>query len=254
MSGKTAGADEQSLAIYLGGIGHHERELDASNTVALPFALNWNPSLKGHCGDRNAAYIAIAALDILGDALICALPMPMIWRLRTSTASKIGLSVVFALGFLDIIVGILRIVYLVDLNNTSDYTWDAVNCWIWSVLEPSLAVLVACAPTLKPMIAVAMGRILPKAAPLRKHASYPSYPERHQQFSNIDDGDYPLRPVYGNITHANSNTGDPSRMDTGLSTREDGNDKARQEDLDMDSQQTGIRVQKDFTVKRTEIC
>lgn len=68
--------------------------------VCRPFALNWNSKLKGHCGDRNAAYIAISALDIIGDALICVLPMPMIWRLRTSTSTKFGLSAVFTLGFL----------------------------------------------------------------------------------------------------------------------------------------------------------
>lgn len=56
--------------------------------------------LKGHCGHRIPAYTAIAALDIVGDMMILALPMPMIWNLRSSTASKIGLSFVFALGIL----------------------------------------------------------------------------------------------------------------------------------------------------------
>ena len=68
--------------------------------MCRPFALNWNPELKGHCGARIPAYIAIAALDIFGDILILSLPMPMIWGLHTNTASKIGLSCVFALGFL----------------------------------------------------------------------------------------------------------------------------------------------------------
>ena len=68
--------------------------------MCRPFALNWNPSLKGHCGNRIPAYIAIAATDILGDIMLLSLPMPMIWKLRISTANKIGLSVVFALGFL----------------------------------------------------------------------------------------------------------------------------------------------------------
>jgi len=56
--------------------------------------------LKGHCGDRIPAYISIAALDIFGDILILLLPMPMIWKLHSTRANKIGLSLVFALGFL----------------------------------------------------------------------------------------------------------------------------------------------------------
>ncbi|KAL9601747.1 MAG: hypothetical protein Q9179_002769 [Wetmoreana sp. 5 TL-2023] len=35
MLGRAARANERSLAVYLGGIGHHERQLDASNRVAL---------------------------------------------------------------------------------------------------------------------------------------------------------------------------------------------------------------------------
>jgi len=35
--------------------------------MCRPFALNWDTSLEGICGNRLHAYIAIAALDIFGD-------------------------------------------------------------------------------------------------------------------------------------------------------------------------------------------
>ncbi len=68
--------------------------------MCRPFALNWDPTIPGHCGQRIPAYIAIAALDIFGDILILALPMPMIWNLHASMSNKVGLSFVFALGIL----------------------------------------------------------------------------------------------------------------------------------------------------------
>lgn len=68
--------------------------------MCRPFEKNWNPRLNGSCGDRIPAYIAIASLDIIGDFLIMTLPMPMIWKLQSSTANKVGLTFVFALGFL----------------------------------------------------------------------------------------------------------------------------------------------------------
>ena len=70
--------------------------------MCRPFAKNWNPELKGHCGASIPAYICIAALDIFGDLMIITLPMPMIWRLHTSTSNKIGLSLIFALGILSV--------------------------------------------------------------------------------------------------------------------------------------------------------
>ena len=88
--------------------------------LCRPFAFNWDKSISGgKCGALDPAYISIAALDIVGDAMIIgktrlrahacktcltkvssALPMPWVWKLKTSTAAKIGLSAVFALGFL----------------------------------------------------------------------------------------------------------------------------------------------------------
>ena len=39
--------------------------------LCRPFAYNWNKSIKGgKCGELDPAYISIAALDILGDAMI----------------------------------------------------------------------------------------------------------------------------------------------------------------------------------------
>lgn len=39
--------------------------------LCRPFAYNWNKSIPGgKCGNLNSAYIAIAALDIIGDAMI----------------------------------------------------------------------------------------------------------------------------------------------------------------------------------------
>ena len=39
--------------------------------LCRPFAYNWDKSIKGgKCGELDPAYISIAALDILGDAMI----------------------------------------------------------------------------------------------------------------------------------------------------------------------------------------
>ena len=39
--------------------------------LCRPFAYNWDKSIKGgKCGELDPAYISIAALDIIGDAMI----------------------------------------------------------------------------------------------------------------------------------------------------------------------------------------
>lgn len=190
----------------------------------------------------------------------------MIWKLHSSKASKIDLSFVFALGFLevhvtylnsilpmddqvqanksvsfsDIIFGILRIIYLFALNKAEDYTWVAVDCWIWSVLEPSLAVVVACGPTLGPLIAALLRRVRTNKA---SSDTYPSYPERHQQFSNRRDSEYPLQPIYGNCSKADSKKGDSALAFVGTSPIKDVDQELMYGDLDRDVQPLGIRVE-----------
>ena len=94
----------------------------------------------------------------------------------------------------DVIVGILRLVYLLALNGNADYTWTAADSSIWSLLEPNLAVVVACGPTLAPVFVALFGHILSRKSTPMQFPSYPSYPERRQQFRNISDSEYSLQP------------------------------------------------------------
>lgn len=148
-------------------------------------------------------------------------------------------------SFSDIIVGILRIIYLVALNTAKDYTWVAVNCWIWSVFEPSLAVMVACGPTLGPLITALHGRVSTKKL---SSDNYPSYPERHQQFSNISDSEYPLQPMFGNYSKADSKNSDSAPATMRNSQMEHGNQELESGDLKRDVRPPGIRVKHDVRV------
>ena len=50
----------------------------------------------------------------------------------------------------DIVVAILRIYYLVNTSYApgADFLWASTGTFVWSVIEPSLGVIVACAPVL----------------------------------------------------------------------------------------------------------
>ena len=145
----------------------------------------------------------------------------------------------------DIIVGILRIIYLVAINTAKDYTWIAVDCWIWSVFEPSLAVMVACGPTLGPLITAFHDRVSTKKI---SPDNYPSYPGRRQQFSNISDSEYPLQPMFGNYSKADSKNIDSAPAFMRTSQMKDGNQELESGDLNKDVRSPGIRVKHDVRV------
>ena len=57
-------------------------------------------------------------------------------------------------SYRDIIVSILRIVYLLRTSYSpgSDFTWASTGTYTWSVIEPSLGVIVACSAVLRPLV------------------------------------------------------------------------------------------------------
>ncbi|KAL8890628.1 MAG: hypothetical protein Q9192_005843 [Flavoplaca navasiana] len=53
-----------------------------------------------------------------------------------------------------VLVSIIWVVVLADLE-ASDVTWNYINAGIWSALEPSMAVICACIPSLRPLFSLA---------------------------------------------------------------------------------------------------
>jgi hypothetical protein len=68
--------------------------------ICRPISANWDHTVPGTCGDRNAALVAGSALNMGTDIMIMVLPVRHIWSLNLATGRKIGLSLLFCLGFL----------------------------------------------------------------------------------------------------------------------------------------------------------
>lgn len=68
--------------------------------LCRPLAFNWDPTIKGSCGDRNTVYVTAGALNIVTDFMVIALPLPHVWKLQLPFARKVGLVVMFSIGIL----------------------------------------------------------------------------------------------------------------------------------------------------------
>ena len=74
-----------------------------STTLAAIFACSpvrgfYDSSVKARCIDDVKFYWASACLNVITDAFVLVLPMPMVWRLQTTLRRKIGLSIIFVIG------------------------------------------------------------------------------------------------------------------------------------------------------------
>jgi len=84
------------------------------------------------------------AVDIISDLAIMLLPLRLLRDLQVSRRQKIGLSVVFCLGFAIIAVAIVRLTQIIGVQRA-----DPVGLAVWGLVESTVSVIIGCLPPLK---------------------------------------------------------------------------------------------------------
>ncbi|KAI4133647.1 MAG: hypothetical protein LQ341_006147 [Variospora aurantia] len=124
-----------------------------------PIDKYWNREKPGSCVNGDIVLIVPGAINAVLNFLIIALPIPLLWKLRTTVSQKSVLTGIFVCAGFVCIISIIRLVVLSRLHH-ADVTWNFVNSAIWSAAEPCMGVVSACAAK------AATGR--PAAAPTPK--------------------------------------------------------------------------------------
>jgi hypothetical protein len=67
--------------------------------ICTPVTYNWDKTIPGgHCIDENQVLILVSIPNILLDLAILLLPIPVIWKLNTTTSQNAGLMLTFLTG------------------------------------------------------------------------------------------------------------------------------------------------------------
>ncbi|KAL2180664.1 uncharacterized protein P884DRAFT_191750, partial [Thermothelomyces heterothallicus CBS 202.75] len=165
-------------------------------TICQPFAFNWHPTIPGgHCGNQVLSYKITGAFNLVTDLVVLLLPMPYLYGLNLALYKKLVLMVTFAVGLFTCVVSALRIAALSSIDY-SDITFNVPTSLIFSGLEPSLAVTLACVPVLRPLLSKIKGSI--SGSGLRSGQANPcGFGSKNGPFAplNDDSSQYQLRPV-----------------------------------------------------------
>lgn len=91
------------------------------------------------CSDRYliSTLLAILITNVVLDAIILCLPLPLIWRLQTNLRRKLQLTLVFSLGSFIFAISILRVVAVNKLDPLDD-NWDSTDVELWSIAESAV--------------------------------------------------------------------------------------------------------------------
>lgn len=93
-----------------------------------------------------------AISNLITDLAIFFLPMPVISRLNMSAGNRIGLVVLFSIGFLICLITILRMATLPQTLKATEPTWESAPTNLWSFIEAAVGVICACLISLRKTI------------------------------------------------------------------------------------------------------
>ncbi|KXT15431.1 hypothetical protein AC579_10585 [Pseudocercospora musae] len=119
-------------------------------TISLscrPIHLNWQvrPLPPSRCTFRAQNFYVCTILNVLTDAALLCIAVPMLWKLRVPIRKKITLGVLLSSGIFVITAAIVRICKTLDTNPS------ALTINSWGVRETIAAIAAVNAPILKPL-------------------------------------------------------------------------------------------------------
>ncbi|KAI4596754.1 hypothetical protein KJ359_005096 [Pestalotiopsis sp. 9143b] len=115
--------------------------------------LEWDGTYEAACRDVNLQAWVAAAVCIVLDVALIALPMPELWNLNLSLKKKVQVMLMFAVGIFVTIVSILRLQWLLVFAKTTNVTQDFVPVGVWSTVETSVGIICACMPAVRSLCA-----------------------------------------------------------------------------------------------------
>ncbi|KAI1377269.1 hypothetical protein F4677DRAFT_50303 [Hypoxylon crocopeplum] len=157
------------LTLFCGGI-----------FACVPISLSFTPPDPmsrdpRHCLNLPLFMFATSTVNTALDLLIFGIPVPLVRRLQIARRQRYALLAVFTIGGVACVASIMRLVSIYQLGETTDPSSGGVELGLWSGVENNLAIICACLPTLRPVLARVFPRLLSGATTATGSASTPSW-------------------------------------------------------------------------------
>ncbi|EOA83099.1 hypothetical protein ACJQWK_00584 [Exserohilum turcicum] len=125
----------------------------------LSFAWNqWDGLHQGSCNDIHLQGWIAAAINIVLDATVMALPMKHLAGLNMGLKKKLMVMAMFGVGIFVVVVSVVRLYSLIHFANTQNITWNYVDAGLWSLIEIDVSIICGCMPAHRFLI----GKLWPK--------------------------------------------------------------------------------------------
>ncbi|PYI06949.1 hypothetical protein BO78DRAFT_367638 [Aspergillus sclerotiicarbonarius CBS 121057] len=145
-----------------------------------PLSYFWNQfsGASGTCIQTDTFFLATAIINMVNDMVVLAVPFPQIAKLQMNPRKKLAVCAILALGSFVCVASAVRIYVLYQFTQARDVTWMMGPVFIWSSIEPSVAIVCACLPHLAPLARLAHLQLLSSRGDKSGRPTSPSVPWR----------------------------------------------------------------------------
>ncbi|KAF2745831.1 hypothetical protein M011DRAFT_446424 [Sporormia fimetaria CBS 119925] len=152
-------------------LAHGVAALFSSVFLCMPVSFFWDNSIVGgKCLSWFAVWFSNASIDVLENCFLIFVPMPMLRSLEIPRAHKKALGAVFALGGIVCIISVVRLQSLLAISSSTDPSPQNASLAALSAVEANAGIIVACLPSLHPVLTFFWPKIFPPSYRLpRKH-------------------------------------------------------------------------------------
>lgn len=246
--------------------------------LCRPLAYNWDTTIDGSCGERNATYVVAGTLNLITDLMVMVLPLPHIWKLQLNVAKKVALLSVFCIGLLyvssreqhngtpsiadsDLLSNSVSIISIIRLKSLMEIDFENITKSVqmgvmWTIIEPELAIICANMPLLKTILA----RMMPGLFSTPRKNYGVSDPQTFERLQEQQSGQiYPMNRFDHDAVHTNISTTNSTESQRKLSGQQGDavvTSKRSADDADNNELQftkrfssIGINVTQNFDVK-----
>ncbi|TGJ78330.1 hypothetical protein E0Z10_g10432 [Xylaria hypoxylon] len=120
-----------------------------------PFSANWGPPevQNTHCIDKEPIFVWGTLPNVITDAIMLVIPLPIVWKLHMATNLKMALTITFLVGGIGLVASILRLASFHNTQSFTDATYNGAELQIWTLAEGGIylisASLLVCRPLLE---------------------------------------------------------------------------------------------------------
>ncbi|KAF2642060.1 hypothetical protein P280DRAFT_291762 [Massarina eburnea CBS 473.64] len=120
-----------------------------------PVEKNWYTLIDGHCKAREIQTIlsfTVAAVSITTDWIFAILPMFLLWNIQMDPHVKVSVVGLLGLGVFASIAPIVRLKYLVGLNDNSKLLQNLGMILAWATAEQNVGMIISNLPACRPLL------------------------------------------------------------------------------------------------------